>query len=209
MAPGRTALSSAFVGVRFASSKAGVTAFNLDDTNSNYSGTPSIRKKSFQIYSGAALLGAQPECAPLGVKRRVDMQIRSPGSEKALNYPGKHTASSAAIVHGVFMSSNFALHLIGPDYGRFEVDLNRTTTARKVIKQQEGVGFFLAGCSSTVEYFKRVHRIIFDSWVGIVPKAPEVNAFAPSLTPFGSNRNLLTFWQQGRRLSPFRHVVHV
>ncbi|KFB39586.1 hypothetical protein ZHAS_00007035 [Anopheles sinensis] len=97
MAPGRTALSSAFVGVRFASSKAGVTAFNLDDTNSNYSGTPSIRKKSFQIYSGA----------------------------------------------------------------------------------------------------------------GIVPKAPEVNAFAPSLTPFGSNRNLLTFWQQGRRLSPFRHVTNV
>uniref|UniRef100_A0A182Y489 Uncharacterized protein n=1 Tax=Anopheles stephensi TaxID=30069 RepID=A0A182Y489_ANOST len=32
---------------------AGVTAFNLDDTTSNYSGTPSIRKKSFQIYSGA------------------------------------------------------------------------------------------------------------------------------------------------------------
>uniref|UniRef100_A0A182J7I6 Uncharacterized protein n=1 Tax=Anopheles atroparvus TaxID=41427 RepID=A0A182J7I6_ANOAO len=41
--------------------KAGVTAFNLDDTNSNYSGTPSIRKKSFQIYSGAA----QEELEPL------------------------------------------------------------------------------------------------------------------------------------------------
>ncbi|XP_058115921.1 adenylate cyclase type 6 [Anopheles ziemanni] len=40
---------------------AGVTAFNLDDTNSNYSGTPSIRKKSFQIYSGAA----QEELEPL------------------------------------------------------------------------------------------------------------------------------------------------
>ncbi|XP_058055600.1 adenylate cyclase type 6 [Anopheles bellator] len=40
---------------------AGVTAFNLDDTNSNYSGTPSIRKKSFQIYSGAA----QDELEPL------------------------------------------------------------------------------------------------------------------------------------------------
>uniref|UniRef100_A0A182U0N0 Uncharacterized protein n=1 Tax=Anopheles melas TaxID=34690 RepID=A0A182U0N0_9DIPT len=41
---------------------AGVTAFNLDDTTSNYSGTPSIRKKSFQIYSGAA---AQEELEPL------------------------------------------------------------------------------------------------------------------------------------------------
>uniref|UniRef100_A0A6E8WB50 adenylate cyclase n=1 Tax=Anopheles coluzzii TaxID=1518534 RepID=A0A6E8WB50_ANOCL len=40
---------------------AGVTAFNLDDTTSNYSGTPSIRKKSFQIYSGAA----QEELEPL------------------------------------------------------------------------------------------------------------------------------------------------
>ncbi|XP_053679567.1 adenylate cyclase type 6 [Anopheles nili] len=40
---------------------AGVTAFNLDDTNSNYSGTPSIRKKSFQIYTGAA----QEELEPL------------------------------------------------------------------------------------------------------------------------------------------------
>ncbi|XP_038116200.1 adenylate cyclase type 6 isoform X1 [Culex quinquefasciatus] len=33
---------------------AGVTAFNLDDTTSNYSGTTSIRKKSFQIYGAAA-----------------------------------------------------------------------------------------------------------------------------------------------------------
>ncbi|XP_065088685.1 adenylate cyclase type 6 [Ochlerotatus camptorhynchus] len=33
---------------------AGVTAFNLDDTTSNYSGTASIRKKSFQVYGAAA-----------------------------------------------------------------------------------------------------------------------------------------------------------
>ncbi|XP_058824990.1 adenylate cyclase type 6 isoform X2 [Topomyia yanbarensis] len=33
---------------------AGVTAFNLDDTTSNYSGTASLRKKSFQIYGAAA-----------------------------------------------------------------------------------------------------------------------------------------------------------
>ncbi|XP_058450960.1 adenylate cyclase type 6 isoform X2 [Malaya genurostris] len=32
---------------------AGVTAFNLDDTTSNYSGTASVRKKSFQIYGAA------------------------------------------------------------------------------------------------------------------------------------------------------------
>ncbi|XP_062560002.1 adenylate cyclase type 6 [Armigeres subalbatus] len=33
---------------------AGVTAFNLDDTTSNYSATASLRKKSFQIYGAAA-----------------------------------------------------------------------------------------------------------------------------------------------------------
>ncbi|XP_055544586.1 adenylate cyclase type 6 [Wyeomyia smithii] len=33
---------------------AGVTAFNLDDTTSNYSGNTSLRKKSFQIYGAAA-----------------------------------------------------------------------------------------------------------------------------------------------------------
>ncbi|XP_055643099.1 adenylate cyclase type 6 isoform X2 [Toxorhynchites rutilus septentrionalis] len=40
---------------------AGVTAFNLDDTTSNYSGTASIRKKSFQIYGA----GAPDELEPL------------------------------------------------------------------------------------------------------------------------------------------------
>uniref|UniRef100_A0A182QU74 Uncharacterized protein n=1 Tax=Anopheles farauti TaxID=69004 RepID=A0A182QU74_9DIPT len=67
---------------------AGVTAFNLDDTNSNYSGTPSIRKKSFQIYSGA-------ECPIFDAISSVTRRGRPSSTEmKTLNTSELSNASS-------------------------------------------------------------------------------------------------------------------